>query len=71
MGKREEGVDDMPEKLVELLERSESLYCRIARLDDVLFGGNEANPGVKTHFERLEAAFGGRNEWHCSLARSA
>src|SRR6202521_5007369 len=38
LGKREEGIGDMPAKLIDLLERSESLYKRIARLDDVLFG---------------------------------
>src|SRR5215470_2401182 len=37
MGKREDGVDSLPKKLIELLERSESLYRRVARLDDVLF----------------------------------
>jgi regulator of CtrA degradation len=60
MGHRVEGVDALPKKLIELLERSESLYARIARLDDVLFRQAEGNAGVKTHFRRLEAAFGGR-----------
>jgi regulator of CtrA degradation len=58
LGKREEGVDDMPAKLLDLLERSESLYRRIARLDDVLFGGAERGPGVATQFKKLEQAFG-------------
>lgn len=62
MGKREEGLDGLPKKLVELLERSESLYSRIARLDDVLFRRKEANPGVQTHFQKLEAAFGSRRK---------
>jgi regulator of CtrA degradation len=58
MAKREEGIDTMPSKLVELLERSESLYRRIARLDDILFKKPEPEDGVKTHFAILEAAFG-------------
>lgn len=59
-GKREEDVDGLPRKLTELLERSDSLYRRIARLDDVLFRRSMPNPGLKNHFQRLEAAFGGR-----------
>src|SRR6185295_5938708 len=56
MGKREEGVDALPGKLIELLERSESLYRRIVRLDDVLFRQTaESEPGVQTHFARLSA----------------
>jgi len=58
MGQREEGVEGLPKKLIELLERSESLYRRIARLDDVLFRQAEGNAGVQTQFDRLEAAFG-------------
>jgi regulator of CtrA degradation len=58
MSKREEDVDTLPNKLVELLERSESLYRRIARLDDVLFRQGEASPGVQSQFARLAAAFG-------------
>jgi len=57
MGRREDGVDSLPQKLIELLDRSESLYRRIARLDDVLFRQAERSPGVQTHFARLEAAF--------------
>lgn len=58
LAKREEGVGDMPAKLLDLLERSESLYKRIARLDDVLFGGAARGAGVATHFKALEQAFG-------------
>ena len=61
-GRREDGVEGLPKKLVELLDRSESLYCRIARLDDVLFRRSETGPDFKTHFARLEAAFGGRKD---------
>jgi regulator of CtrA degradation len=58
LGKREEGIGDMPAKLIDLLERSESLYKRIARLDDVLFGRTKLGPGVKSQFKKLEQAFG-------------
>jgi len=58
MGKREDGVDSLPKKLIELLERSESLYRRVARLDEILFRQPGSSDGVKTHFAKLEAAFG-------------
>jgi regulator of CtrA degradation len=58
MGKREEGMDSLPKKLLELLERSESLYRRVSRLDDILFRQGETSDGVKSHFAMLEAAFG-------------
>ena len=58
MGRREEGVSELPRKLRDLLERSESLYKRIARLDEVLFRSPLVEAGLKTHFARLEAAFG-------------
>lgn len=54
-----DGVDQLPTTLQDLLARSDRLYRRIARLDDVLFRGGAA-PGVKSHFERLEQAFGAR-----------
>jgi regulator of CtrA degradation len=62
MGKREDGVEGLPKKLIELLERSESLYARIARLDDVLFRRSQSTPAVQTQFARLEAAFGNRRK---------
>ena len=54
-----DGVDQLPTTLQDLLARSDKLYRRIARLDDVLFGGG-AGPGVQAHFERLEEAFGAK-----------
>jgi regulator of CtrA degradation len=53
-----EGVDLLPAKLQDLLGRSDNLYRRIARLDDVLFRGGESPPGVQAQFEKLERAFG-------------
>ena len=58
MGKREEGVDALPGKLIELLDRSESLYRRIARLDDVFFQPQRMPSGVQSQFARLSAAYG-------------
>jgi len=57
-----DGVDLLPAKLRDLLARSDNLYRRIARLDDVLFaGGHTPGTGVQEHFERLEKAFGGES----------
>ena len=58
LGRREEGINELPKKLVDLLERSDSLYRRIARLDEVLFRNPEGSAGVKTHMAKLKAAFG-------------
>lgn len=58
LGKREAGVDLLPKKLIELLQRSDSLYRRVARLDDVLFRQDQPADDVKTQFAMLTAAFG-------------
>jgi regulator of CtrA degradation len=57
MGRRDEGVEALPGKLIELLDRSESLYRRIARLDDVFFQQSEGESDVQSQFARLSAAF--------------
>jgi regulator of CtrA degradation len=62
MGKRDEGVDALPGKLIELLDRSESLYRRIARLDDVFFQPEDIPSGVQSQLARLSAAFGSQSE---------
>jgi regulator of CtrA degradation len=63
LGKREDGIDALPKKLVELLERSESLYRRISRLDEVLFRQVGAEPaGAQARLAMLQAAFGGESE---------
>ena len=51
----------LPATLQDLLARSDNLYRRIARLDDVLFGGGKAlkRPAVQGHLDRLQDAFGG------------
>lgn len=59
-GRREEEMAGLPETLLELLDRSESLYRRIARFDDIFFGkeANEPARPVQGHLARLQAAFG-------------
>ena len=58
LGGRAEAVEMLPETLRELLVRSDNLYRRIARLDDVLFGNAPGGPGVQAHFDRLNQAYG-------------
>lgn len=60
-GGRTEEIDLLPKMLQELLTRSDKLYRRIARLDDVLFGDGMPNPGVQDHMNRLQQAFGAKN----------
>jgi regulator of CtrA degradation len=55
---RRDDIGELPPKLVDLLERSESLYRRIARLDDVLFGRAQRSAGATALFGKLEQAFG-------------
>ncbi|MEJ0043939.1 MAG: DUF1465 family protein [Rhizomicrobium sp.] len=53
------GIELLPATLRDLLARSDNLYRRIARLDDVLFeGGLESRSGVQAQMNRLEQAFG-------------
>ena len=56
-------VDDLPERLVVLLERSRRLYERVDRLDSTMFADEPPvmlNP-VNDQLERLQAALGGRS----------
>ena len=58
LGGREEGIDALPKTLQDLLTRSDNLYRRIARLDDILFGAvAPPGSGIKDHFERLKKSF--------------
>ena len=59
LGGKADGVEMLPTTLQELLDRSDNLYRRIARLDDVLFGNGLRPTGVKSHFDRLNQAFAG------------
>ena len=54
-----DGVDLLPVKLQDLLSRSDDLYRRIARLDDVLFGKGEIPAGARGAMAMLEQAFAG------------
>jgi regulator of CtrA degradation len=54
-----ESVEILPPTLRDLLMRSDTLYRRIARLDDVLFeDGLKQQSGVKAQINRIEQAFG-------------
>ena len=57
-GGKNDGTDMLPNMLQSLLERSDNLYRRIARLDEVLYDRQSAEPAVKAHFDRLSQAFG-------------
>jgi regulator of CtrA degradation len=53
-----EDVSPLPGELRDLLERSDSLYRRIARLDDILFGeGAVPPPGARAQLDTLAQAF--------------
>jgi regulator of CtrA degradation len=58
-GGEAEGTDTLPKTLQSLLSRSDNLYRRIARLDDVLFGQGEVPAGARGTMAMLEQAFGG------------
>ena len=55
-----EETDELPLQLQDLLGRSDNLYRRIARLDDVLFGEGEAPPGARGQMDVLAQAFGAK-----------
>jgi len=58
LGGGADGTEQLPVKLQDLLLRSDSIYRRIARLDDVLFRGGAQVAGVQAHLDKLEQAFG-------------
>jgi regulator of CtrA degradation len=59
LGACAESTDMLPVALRDLLGRSDNLYRRIARLDDVLFGDGAApRSGARDHQDRLAQAFG-------------
>ena len=53
-----EDTGPLPGQLRDLLNRSENLYRRIARLDDILFGEGVTPLGARGHFDALSQAFG-------------
>lgn len=52
-----EGVELLPKMLQTLLERSDNLYRRIARLDELLFGKVAIAAGARGQMAMLEQAF--------------
>jgi regulator of CtrA degradation len=58
MGKSSEGIESLPGTLQDLLDRSDNLYRRIARLDDVLFGAGAPVSGARGQLDALAQAFG-------------
>ena len=58
LGSCAEDIAPLPAELKDLLNRSDSLYRRIARLDDILFGEGEAAPaGARGQMDALAQAF--------------
>lgn len=58
LGGREEGLDTLPSTLQDLLKRSDNLYRRIARLDDMLFGTDTvATSPVQQQLSLLQQSF--------------
>jgi len=57
-GGRGENVELLPHTLRDLLDRSERLYRRIARLEEaILSARSSAKPSVQAQFERLQQSF--------------
>jgi regulator of CtrA degradation len=58
LGAASESTEMLPLALRDLLTRSDNLYRRIARLDDVLFRGEAPAAGARDQINRLAQAFG-------------
>jgi regulator of CtrA degradation len=58
LGQCAEDTGMLPAELRELLVRSDQLYRRIVRLDDVLFGDDPAPSGARAQLDALAQAFG-------------
>ena len=58
-GGRTDGLELLPPTLRDLLARSDNLYRRIARLDNILFGeGETPSAGARAQMDVLAQAFG-------------
>jgi regulator of CtrA degradation len=57
-GRRGDVSDVLPVKLVELLDRSATLYERVERLDQLLYTLEQPDAGLQTQLSRLQSAFG-------------
>jgi regulator of CtrA degradation len=64
LGRRLEVADLLPPALVDLLDRSEQLYLRVDRMDQMLYRprSDDKPAGALSQLERLQAAFGARGE---------
>ncbi len=62
LGGSSAAAEVLPATLRDLLTRSDNLYRRIARLDEVIFQGRDTAPAVKAHIARLHEAFGNDSE---------
>ena len=51
-------IEILPGTLQDLLARSDNLYRRLARLDDILYQKRKTASAVRTHIARLHQAFG-------------
>lgn len=61
MGKSSEDTAMLPSQLKDLLVRSDNLYRRIARLDDIMFGESDVSKiGARAQLEVLSQAFGAK-----------
>ncbi|HWC62740.1 MAG TPA: DUF1465 family protein [Rhizomicrobium sp.] len=58
LGHSPDAAAALPAELQDLLQRSDNLYRRIARLDDVLFGGKAPAAGARGQMAALAQAFG-------------
>ncbi len=57
LGRSAEGIESLPGALQNLLERSDNLYRRIARLDDEIFGLGQPAAGARGQLDALAQAF--------------
>lgn len=60
LGSCAEDTAELPAQLTDLLGRSDNLYRRIARLDDILFGEGGAPLGARGQMDVLAQAFGSK-----------
>jgi regulator of CtrA degradation len=60
LGTCAEDTAQLPAQLSDLLGRSDNLYRRIARLDDILFGEGGAPAGARGQMDTLAQAFGSK-----------
>jgi regulator of CtrA degradation len=60
LGACTDDISPLPAELKNLLERSDNLYRRLARLDDILFNGVVPPLGARGQQDVLAQAFGAK-----------